>query len=181
MFSFIKKNKKLVEYGEYPNCYYIKKEKGRCGQTHKFYITRLISIILHNKFNKETIELFNKLISVDGFDINYKTPDGCTVLHMLVFDKYYKWLDLLLQNGADINIQDNKGFTPIMVAVNRLNYNIFKCLLDKGADINITNKKGRDCMLHLISISVIGNSIHGSSLIMNEIINHKMKKQIENI
>src|SRR5262249_7673422 len=78
--------------------------------------------LLHVTKKLPSFEIPYRIASVlveAGADVNARTPNGSTALHMLACRPQFFALeiaDMLLQHGADPTIADERGQTPEMVA-----------------------------------------------------------------
>ncbi len=79
-----------------------------------------------------------------GFDVNYRTVTGETVLHTLAANSHSRSIPNYIAAGANINAQDNQGRTPLMSAIFNRNLQQAKELIAGGANLSIRDKKGRD-------------------------------------
>jgi len=83
------------------------------------------------------------LLSTTKDDINAKTSNGCTPLHMAAFYGYQDVAGLLLANGAAVNATNNTGDTPLHWAAGYGHQDIAGLLLANGAEVNATNNLGK--------------------------------------
>ena len=87
-----------------------------------------------------------ELLLDKGVDINAKSKDGRTPLHLAIaFDRSsgaVEMLKLLIASGADVNTRDKQGETPLHTAASAGNKDIVEALIGAGADVNATDGKG---------------------------------------
>ena len=87
-----------------------------------------------------------KLLVSKGADINAKSKDGRTPLHLAIaFDRSsgaVEMLRLLLARGADVNTRDKLGDTPLHTAASAGNTDIVEALVSGGANVNATDRNG---------------------------------------
>ena len=92
------------------------------------------------------LELVRYLVS-RGSDINAKTEDGDTPLHIATMSNTVtlKTLDVevlkyLISCGADVNAKNKNGYTPLHIAaMSDSDVEVLKCLISRGADVNAKN------------------------------------------
>ena len=125
---------------------------------------------------KKNIEILQYLVS-NGADVNYKTPEGKSVLEFALNDKptlefllksgarvnpriiaknFYicennEVLRLLIANGANINARGEFGETPLKRIIGFAKFDTIKNLLDLGADINIPNEFGDTVLMDAVT------------------------------
>ncbi len=68
-----------------------------------------------------------------GTDVNIRTEQGLTPLHLAAWDETADLADLLLRLGADPESRDNKGRTPLALATQRGQQKMIDLLKSKGA------------------------------------------------
>lgn len=87
-----------------------------------------------------------------GADVNFRSEDGETLLHLIVRSggkDSLELADLLITKGAQVNAKDYNSNTPLLQAIYWLNNNrMAELLISKGADINIKAFEG-ETPLHL--------------------------------
>lgn len=81
------------------------------------------------------IKSMNKHLS-EGFDINKRSDNGRTPLHIAVGNSHYDACCWFIEHGADVNAKDENGLTPLHLAVYKKNIPIIKALILAGADIH---------------------------------------------
>ena len=125
-------------------------------------------------------EAVAKLLIENGADIDTKTEDGSTVLHIFSSsvrdERSPSWNDsqakalllLLLERGSDVNAKDNNGATPLHYAVNKNNIRTAQILLENGADAEA---------MELADSHYYGNEFHhyGSELTLGQRINETLE------
>jgi len=87
------------------------------------------------RFHEDDKEIAELLIS-KGADVNAKTTDGDSVLHIAIINKRIEMIKLLLENGADINAKNHKNETPLDLAILYKYTDITELLVEKGAKTN---------------------------------------------
>ena len=78
-------------------------------------------------------------------DINKKTENGCTVLH-LICQSHLNLLEqakFVISRGAQVNATDDDGCTPLMLSMNNLKGDICLALVENGADLFAADSIGR--------------------------------------
>jgi len=95
--------------------------------------------------------LFLKVLAdISKCDINSKTEDGFTALHIACANcKDTKIVKLLLDKGANVNLQSNCGNTPLMhmIECNNINGEIMKLLLEYNTNVNIQCNIGDSALM----------------------------------
>lgn len=69
-------------------------------------------------------------------DINMRTREGRTALHLAVSNGHVPTARFLLQTGADANLVDNNGYTALRLAAENGHLKAVKLLLMAGADLD---------------------------------------------
>jgi uncharacterized protein len=99
--------------------------------------------ILHLSATEEQIEIQTILVRA-GANVNAKTNDGATPLHMT---SHSEFAELLLRSGADVNSLAKDGETPLhSIAVEREKNDVFEVLLKFGANPKLKNKWGETAL-----------------------------------
>ena len=83
-----------------------------------------------------------KRFVVKGVDINVKTDDGESLLHVACGSDQVATVTYLCEHGAVLNWQDNNGNTALHVAVSNGHLDVTRVLVDKGADLNTADTAG---------------------------------------
>jgi len=85
------------------------------------------------------IQQLNTLIHEEKVDLNEKTIDGWSALHIAVSNNKIEIVKCLLDHGVDKNIE-NEDYNPLYIASQNGFNDIVKLLVEYGADINkLTN------------------------------------------
>jgi ankyrin repeat protein len=108
--------------------------------------------ILHQSFIYDNIEIF-ELLLYKNIDINITDFLGNTVLHYILNEKKYNYLDKLLKYKDKIkyNISNILGNIPLHTLLNDYNYvdeEILKIFII-NSNLNIQNNEGNTCLLML--------------------------------
>lgn len=105
--------------------------------------SKIIDLYKNNKFDILQFLLQNNLIN----NITFTDENGNTILHHIVINKDYKYLQYILNyvkktgNSSVIDYQNNNGDTPLHLAV-KLNDQVIATMLNKaGASTSIPNNK----------------------------------------
>ncbi|MBT5621356.1 MAG: ankyrin repeat domain-containing protein, partial [Verrucomicrobia bacterium] len=78
-----------------------------------------------------------------GADVNAKSENGVTPLHMTFVYGHKEVAELLIAKGADVNAKGDGGLTPLHFATG-VNYKkIVELLIAKGADVNAKDNRLR--------------------------------------
>src|ERR1035441_10316491 len=99
--------------------------------------------LVDNKSNRKWTALYWAVVSdhtdvavyllANKADVNAKTDNGDSLLHMAAYLGNEKMAVLLLAHGADVSAEDNHGGTPLNAAKS----NVVELLLAHGANIEI--------------------------------------------
>jgi len=84
--------------------------------------------------------LFPEEIGDKLVEINSRSCDGDTPLHVMVWRRDKTAVEMLIKSGADINAVGDMGETPLHVAVRQKDGDIIKLLLDSGAKTDIRSE-----------------------------------------
>lgn len=106
--------------------FFIKKGADVNKQPGKILVPLFIALMIDNNESFKS-DLVYLLVS-NGADINFKTTDGRTALHLECHRCNDKRISLLLHNGANISALDDHGNTP-MSFLNPAENNYSNCLL----------------------------------------------------
>lgn len=80
------------------------------------------------------------LLLAHGADINAKTDEGITLLHVVIDPEF---IPALIRRGADVGARDNRGRTPLMVHLTEPDgIEYLGPLLDAGSDPNAADNYG---------------------------------------
>ena len=77
-----------------------------------------------------------------GADVNVKSEEGDSPLHMAAAGGHMKLAEFLADRGADVESKDGKGNTPLLEAVDKGHKDIAELLISRGADVNAKNNNG---------------------------------------
>lgn len=77
-----------------------------------------------------------------GGDFDKPDEKGISFLAKVIFHKYNKIADYLLNKNVQVNCQCQRGFTPLMMAVASRNEEMIFRLIEKGANPLLKNKLG---------------------------------------
>ena len=102
---------------------------------------------LHWTVEQNNIEMVNFILESKrfNFDLNARTNDGSSYLHLAMKTKNKELLDLFENKGLTYNVRDKEGKTPLMILINLGSpiIHIWKDILNKqNLSINIQDKKG---------------------------------------
>lgn len=94
---------------------------------------------------KDEIELIANVLKND--DLNLKSNDGLSLLHITIIFHNYNLFKLLIENGININMQSNRGktalhYTAMHYGTRFDNLSMVKLLLTHGADLTIKDDEG---------------------------------------
>lgn len=80
-------------------------------------------------------EILEILLATKQFDVNEKTMQGRTALHLAIDKGHLFIVNILLDAGAKINEKDKLNDTPLHLAIFLRHLDIIELLLHKGADL----------------------------------------------
>ncbi|MCI0638504.1 MAG: ankyrin repeat domain-containing protein [Gemmataceae bacterium] len=84
------------------------------------------------------------LLLAKGANVNTKSKDGATALHLGALQGGFETVKLLLDKGADPNALNDQGQTPLHMAISRdCELPTIKLLVQIGAKLDIPDKEGR--------------------------------------
>ncbi|CAH0515133.1 unnamed protein product [Peronospora belbahrii] len=98
-------------------------------------------IITVKEQQRQVVGVINLLLKF-GADINARTQDGKTALHLSTSDDTYEVALILLDAGAFIDIQDENGKTPLHYCVHEKGLLVTNLLLSRGANIDVQDVDG---------------------------------------
>jgi tetratricopeptide (TPR) repeat protein len=99
------------------------------------------STALHMATYTRDKRIVQRLLEVNGLDINATNASGLTALHSCVKQNNLDCAKRLVRAGADWDIKDRSGpgRTPLWIAVNEDKYSFVKMLLKKGARMDMND------------------------------------------
>lgn len=89
----------------------------------------LINATLNEKMNDI------QFLLESGANINTKTENGYTPLHIAVYKNNIELVELLLSNGANTNLVSNSGETPLSIALGKGSYMIANLLVSYTSNV----------------------------------------------
>ena len=101
-----------------------------------------IAANFHFTANLNSFEMAGLLIA-NGADVNQKSDDGQSPLHIAVRGGNDRLVELLIANGADVNAKDFEDYTPLHNAAWNGRLGVVEVLVSNGADINASAYDGR--------------------------------------
>ena len=87
------------------------------------------------------------LLLDQGADIDARSDEDRTPLHLAVAQGSAEMVSLLLDQGADIDARSDEGRTPLHLAVAQGSAEMVSLLLDRGADHDVRDKSRRTPLL----------------------------------
>ncbi len=96
---------------------------------------------LCNAVRHHDLKEVSKLLK-EGADINDKTLDGDTVLHVACYEGFDDLVEYLLDHFARPNAKDKTGRTPLHIAARRGKLKICQMLVERKAKINAEDDLG---------------------------------------
>ncbi|KAI0025625.1 ankyrin repeat-containing domain protein [Xylariomycetidae sp. FL0641] len=93
------------------------------------------------EFESERFDTIEALVK-RGADLEARTDQGHTALHLAVLYSRYDICRCLIQGGAIIDTQDNWGQWALLDAFLLVKADVFRLLIDSGADIHINTRRG---------------------------------------
>jgi hypothetical protein len=103
-------------------------------------VTEILCTALKSKNSKKLRQIVKWVES--GGDLDWRSPNGWTLLHLSVLSGNEKMVRFLIKHGADIEATDERGDTPLTLAledrwIQAWNPLVVKSLLKLGADPTI--------------------------------------------
>ena len=99
--------------------------------------------ILFSSAQSGNVMRIRALMSLEGFDIHSRDPEGNTALHIAAYDSHPDVVRFLVAAGLDVNAENQFGDTPLAHAtLGRKSREIVAFLLSAGADVEHENKNG---------------------------------------
>ena len=95
-------------------------------------------ISIHNAVIEGDIQAVKQHLAA-GADVNAKTGDGWTPLHLATTKEV---VELLIAKGADVNAKNTNGMTPLHSTAGLGDKEVGGLLIAKGADVNAKSEKG---------------------------------------
>lgn len=91
-----------------------------------------------------------------GYDVEKRTEDGSTLLHLAAIDQNVKVVNYLLDKGAEVDAKSNEEHTPLQLAATRNpDVGVVAALIQAGADVNVKANTGCNS-LHYAAMSGFG-------------------------
>lgn len=84
-------------------------------------------------------------------DLDYKTAQGTTALHLAVAKKYYYIVEYLINEGANIKAKDKLGQIPLHRAAAQGQMKLVSLLCSKGSPINLQDNDGWSPLFYALS------------------------------
>lgn len=81
----------------------------------------------------------------EGWDVNFKGPEGRTALHLAASIGSSEMVELLLIKGASLSLYDDDEDTPLDKAI-KSNYQVITQMINRGADVTTINANGRSSL-----------------------------------
>uniref|UniRef100_A0A093UL03 Ankyrin-3 n=1 Tax=Talaromyces marneffei PM1 TaxID=1077442 RepID=A0A093UL03_TALMA len=89
---------------------------------------------IHRAARENDIDTVLQLLEI-GANVNEKTSNSNTPLHIAIEHKHLDMITVLLERGADVNIPGNYGVTTLMLALQRGLHDVVEKLLQAGATL----------------------------------------------
>ena len=84
---------------------------------------------------QEGYDSITEQLILQGVNVNYQNPDGCTALHYATHRGHLRIVQVLLNNGAEIDPGDNLHRTPLILSALVKSYDVMLHLITSGADV----------------------------------------------
>ena len=102
-------------------------------------------------------------------DINLRTREGRTALHLAAINCHESTVRLLLQKGAEVDTYDNEGRTALRLAAENGHLEIVRLLLERGADLSLE--------YHQLGAILKSVSMNGHSAVANLLAWHYLTRE----
>lgn len=123
-------------YGHAETALFLLRSGASVARENSIHNDRLLIMLLGRRFGHSLspaeIALASELIS-RGVDVNSRSTDGYTALHLAAREGHGQVVRLLLKNGADANVKNRNGETPLTLAQARAHQQIVDMLLAYSA------------------------------------------------
>ena len=97
------------------------------------------------------LEAVQRLVAVEGVDIDAADQYGHTPLHLASHKGHECVARVLLDNGANLDAANKNGQTPLHMASYKGHESVVRLLLDKGAKVGAADRAG-NTPLHMASV-----------------------------
>jgi ankyrin repeat protein len=113
-----------------------------------------LAVVSRDAQNDAVARIFLEL----GVDINCRTRDGLTPLHMVArVGTGKEVVELLLSKGADVHAADNNGMTPLHVAArNGRDTSMLEAMIQHGANVNAMATDKTTPLYHAVWLTCAG-------------------------
>lgn len=108
---------------------------------HEFAPLHLAANFHHTALDSNSLELARLLIT-RGADVDQKTDDGQSPLHLAVRSGNDRLVKLLIANGADVNARDFEEYTPLHSAAWKGHVGVVETLVSNGANVSASAYDG---------------------------------------
>ena len=112
-----------------------------------------------------------KELILQGVNVNFQDPDGCTALHYASYTGQLEIVKILLSKGAKVDQVDVYHCTPLIVSVLESNHDVMLHLIASGADVAQLARRtyyGRDLGREALSYVITHKHIEVSKILITK-------------
>lgn len=120
---------------------WLEKTEASLTNTATSKIHRMVETSMVKAAAEGDLSLLEKALA-GGFDVNSKTDDGWTLLHIGAYRGHSEVAKLLIAGGADVNVSDINGVTPMHLAAAQGAADFAEALIAAGARVDGRDEKG---------------------------------------
>lgn len=97
---------------------------------------------LYDAIKKDDTKFLKSYLEKDK-NVNFKSIEGFTMIHIACIQESIEIVDLLTKYGADVNVITIYGETPLHFAVSKVNIALVSLLIRCGAKVDLKDDEGK--------------------------------------